>query len=128
MSKLRCDILYNRRIKEAHELDKEFRKLHITKPITQEELLDSENTQELNNTENELINYELNDYIKNNDLKDNNELITEDNNNLITEEEEQWNILIDEWSAISEQENINEEQESSKLNEITHPADNRNAK
>ncbi|CAG8639467.1 19512_t:CDS:1, partial [Racocetra fulgida] len=92
------------------------------------ELLDSENTQELNNTENELINYELNDYIKNNDLKDNNELITEDNNNLITEEEEQWNILIDEWSAISEQENINEEQESSELNEITHPADNRNAK
>ncbi|CAG8686993.1 180_t:CDS:1, partial [Cetraspora pellucida] len=53
------------------------------------ELLDSENTQDLNNTENELINYELNDYIKNNNLKDNNELITEDNNNLITEKEEQ---------------------------------------
>ncbi|CAG8737113.1 12506_t:CDS:1, partial [Racocetra fulgida] len=49
----------------------------------------SENTQDLNNTDNELINYELNDYIENNDLKNNNEFITEDNNNLITEKEEQ---------------------------------------
>jgi hypothetical protein len=102
MSKIRSDILYQRRIKEVNQADQQMRRLHIATPIT--------NDNDFNNPDKEVQNVNKEDLITVSDDEfdngNNKETREKDEVEPNTEENEnQWNAVISQWIEEANYEN-----------------------
>ncbi|CAG8845285.1 9988_t:CDS:1, partial [Gigaspora margarita] len=139
MSKIRSDILYSRKVKNAKEYDNHIRRLHIAAPISSDDELSEELT--ITDLDYQVSGDENEDNVEEAVTKSNNvekattgssnveeattgssnivEVASESSNwtnqnfedeDLITEEEQEWENTINEWIELGERENQFEDQ------------------
>ena len=135
MSKIRSDILYQRRIKEVAQADQQMRRLHIATPIADNS--NNSNGEEQNFDKKDLITVSDDD----NDVNNNEEKRERDEIEPNTEENEnQWSAIISQWIEEANYENRVENSSDELLlngdldNDFlvgtrnVHPADDQDAK
>ncbi len=141
MSQIRSDILYQRRIKEVNQADKNMRQLHIATPIADDDNFDDFD-KEQNLDKEDLITVSDDDNDANNDDNNNNKEEREKNEvEPNTEENEnQWNAIISQWIEEANYENrvVNSDDELLLSEDFDndflvgtrniHPADDQSAK
>jgi hypothetical protein len=136
MSKIRSDILYQRRIKEVNQADKNMQRLHIATPIADDDNIDN-GDEEQNIDKEDLIT--VSDDDDDNGVNNNNNEKSEAEPNT-EENENQWNAVISQWiEEINYENQVENSEDELFLNEdfdndflvgtrSIHPADDQNAK